>query len=346
MLLTRVGENMKKTFAALSLALSALFFVGCSCSSATILSFNELWGGDLDNYTETFVYDVNSTVDYNEHGHTYTISEELKDLTFSITGTYAVENKIINKTSSDIPSEVKSSELFSKNTANLIRTKTALNLSATYTLNNKTENSLDTITTEAYYYNVSSAFAPIYVKREFKYSNPSVNSSSLKLNEYAGSDVTLYSENTYSIKQTAGENTVEKEYEYTYKSVIDNASLFLALRNKTLEKDGTYNIPVVVPAYGSAQNILISRYIATEKTVNLKLNGEDKEIKFNVRGISFLVNSVNGSGTSQIVFVQDEKVEGLANKSIIVSHVEPLVEYSGFRRLGALIYTLKEASIN
>lgn len=337
---------MKKTFAALSLTLAAIFSVGCSCDGATILNFNELWGGDADNYTETFIYDVYSTADYNEHGHTYTLSEELTDFSFTITGTYSVENKIINKTSSDIPEEVKNSDLFTKNIANLIRTKTVLDLSATYTLKEKTETSADSIITEAYYYNVSAAFAPIFVKREFKYSNPYITSSALSLAEYAGSDTTLYTENKYTIAKTTGEDTRETEYEYTYKSVIDNASLFMALRNKSLEKDASYVIPVVVPAYGEAQNLLVSRYITTEKTADVKLNGEDKQIKFNVRGISFLVNSVNGSGTSQIVFVQDGATDGLNNKSIIVSQVEPLVEYSGFRRLGALIYTLKEATIN
>ena len=118
----------------------------------------------------------------------------------------------------------------------------------------------------------------------------------------------------------------------------------MALRNKSLEKDASYVIPVVVPTYGEAQNLLVSRYITTEKTANVKLNGEDKQIKFNVRGLSFSVNPVSSPGTSQLVFVQDDATEGLSNKSIIVSQVEPL--YSGFGSLGALIYTLKEATIN
>ena len=64
---------------------------------------------------------------------------------------------------------------------------------------------------------------------------------------------------------------------------------------------------------------------------------------FAVKGMSFGVNSTNSSGIKQLAFVQNGESGGI-NKSLIIEYAEPLVEYSGFNKMGALVYTLKSAT--
>ena len=188
------------------------------------------------------------------------------------------------------------------------------------------------------------SFAPVYTEREFDYAYPSVLQGDFKLTELKGKDYTEFSEEKYTVRTEYNDNDAkETEYKYDFKTLIDNSSLFLAIRNKKIDKEASYSMPVVHPSYGAVQTIKLTHFADMEKETTFDYNGQATAVNFTVKGISFGVSSSNASGTPQLVFVQDGEKNGI-NKSLMISYVEPLVEYSSFNKLGALVYTLKSAA--
>ena len=323
-----------------------LVFTGCSCSNEATLSFDNLWGGKSIGYKESLSYSVAYSSDYAENNFSFVKADELSSLTVNISGTYTEENEIISKQDASIPQKVKDSAIFNSidYTPSIIRSVTKLNLTAVYTMGDKTETSEDFISSESYFYNVDDSFAPIYTEREIDYKYPYVTSNGIYLNELKGKDYTEYADKKYVVYTEYGEGKeTETEYEYTLKTIIDNSSLLLALRNKNIDLDTSYLASVVHPAYEKAQSLTIKRFADLNKTINFNYNGEEKTIDFAVKGLSFGMNSTNNSGLKQLVFVQNGEKENI-NKSLIVEYVSPLVEYSGFYKMGALVYTLNGAT--
>lgn len=341
---------MKKTFLSVILALLLSFTVGCSCSETPELGFTNLWKGETEGYKETLEYSVRYSSDYAEYGVSFVKSDALSALNADISGTYTVVNEILSKANAEIPAEVKNNEIFKIQTADgtVVKSVTELNLHAEYSLGDKTVTSDDVISTTAYFYNTP-FFSPIYTEREFSYTMISVAKNELASGILVGKDSVEYSKDKYKIiKQyrnaaDAETETDEKEYKYEYRTLIDNAALFLALRNKNIQKDATYNLPTVHPSYGEKQILALKHFADVEKEITFNFNGEDKTVKFSANGVSFSVNSANSSGTPQVTFIQSAAKDGV-DKSLLIEYVEPIVEYGSFARLGALVYTLSQAT--
>lgn len=336
---------MKKIFISIIAALLSLVFSGCSCSEAAILSFDNLWGGAAISYKESLVYSVAYKSDYAEFDYSFVKSAELSGLTIEISGTYTVDNEILSKENPSIPQTVKDNEIFKIESPSVVKSTTKLDLTASYSLSDKTETSVDHIYTTAYYYNNDYSFAPIYVERELSYSYPYFSDGQIHLAKLEGNDVTEYATGKYTvgIKYGKAEEFTKTEYEYGYKTLIDNSALFMALRNKKVAKDESYSVPVVHPSYGKESTLNVKHFADTEKEITFTLNGEEKAVSFAVQGVSFVVNSVKSSGTPQVVFVQNGESGGI-NKSLVVNYIEPLVEYGFNNKIGALVYTLTSAN--
>ena len=333
---------MKKVVLSLIFAIFMLVFTGCSCSDAALLSFENLWGGKTIGYKESLTYSVAYSSDFAEFGYSFAKSPNLEALSIEISGTYTIDNEILSKEDPTIPQAVKNNEIFKIESPSVIKSTAKLELTASYSLLGKTQTSNDHIYTTAYFYNEDYAFAPIYTEREINYGNPYVSGGEILLNTLKGEDFTEYSSEKYTVRTNYGEAT-ETEYKYTYKSLIDNSALFMALRNKNIDKDATYSVPTVSPAYGNATTLNLKHFDNTEKGITFTYNGEEKTLTFNTRGISFVVNSLNSSGTPQLVFVQEGEKDGI-NKSLIVNYVAPLIEYGSLDKYGALVYTLTDAT--
>lgn len=346
---------MKKTVLSIALALITLLFTGCSCSGAAVLSFDGLWGGKNDGYKETLLYSVEYKADYSEFSYSFVKSSDLSGVSIEITGTYTVENEILSTQSPDIPETVKNFETFSTEMTSVVKSTAKLELTASYTLGDDTKTSEDRIYSISYFYNDDAAFAPVYTEREFDYQYPYIINGEIKLSLIEGKDITEYfSKDKYKITKEyrnakdAEYEKQENEYEYNYRGVIDNSALLLATRNKTIEKDASYTIPVVHPSYGQVSNLSLKHFEDTEKRITFDYNGEEKTVNFNLKAMNFVVYPTNSgcdtsSGTPQLVFVQNGEIDGI-NKSLMVEYVAPLVEYSGFNKIGALAYTLKSAT--
>ncbi len=335
---------MKKIIIPFILAL-CLLFSGCSCAGETYLEFSSAWGGTSTGYSETLVYDVEYKSDYAGDGKSYTIDESIKDLNSQIVGTYVVNTRILSAVDSSIPENVKQSEVFKNNPSTVIAIKTMLSLSATYAYGQAVENSLDTIETETYICSFDYALAPIYSESNFDYGIIRINEG-LTVERLKGKNTAIYQGSSYKtatiIDDESGEKTVsENEEDYTLKTLIDSNQLLFAIRNLKLDLEQTKVIPTVHPTYNEAKEISVSRFCDSERTVNL--NGESKVFK--VSGISYRLNSVDAAGYEQLVFVQNTAVDGVENKALIVSYVEPLVEYAAYKMTGAMVYSLKTISI-
>lgn len=337
---------MKKYLLSFILAIFMLVFTGCSCSGAVILDFSNLWGGNTIGYKESLTYSVEYVNEYAEFGYSFSKSDDLSGLTVEISGSYTVNNEILAVTDESIPEPVKNSDLFTvgSSISSVIKTVATLNLNSSYSFSGKTEVSEDKMVTTAYYFNYDNSFAPIYVAREINYSIPYLAAGGVNIQTVKGSDCTEYSKEKYVISTNYGEQgQKDAEYEYEFKSLIDNSAIFMAIRNKNIDKDATYSIPTVTPAYGKATTLNVKHFDNTVKKITMNYNGTEKTADFSLQGISFVVNSLSSSGTPQLVFVQNGDTDGIKN-SLIVNYVEPLVEYGGLLKYGALIYTLISAT--
>lgn len=336
---------MKKFVIALLICVACVFS-GCSCAGESYLEFSSLWGGQTTGYAETLVYDVKLEEDYNKDGKSFTKDSNLQSLSSNVIGEYTVSTMILPKLSNDLPAEVKSSAVYESTPSSIICIKAELLLNATYSFNGKTEQSEDKIVSEVYFCSFDYALAPIYSKSEFDYGIIRV-AEELSMERIIGCNTVLYGDSTYKTavktkEDKDGEYTIasENEEKYTPKTLIDSNQLLFVIRNLKLDLEGTTVIPAVHPTYSEEKDLSITRFCDTQRTVSL--NGQD--VVFKTSGISYKINSMEASGFNQLVFVQNAEANGIANKALIVSYVEPIVEYNAYKSLGAMEYTLKSFS--
>ncbi len=326
----------------------ALLFSGCSCSGESYLEFSSAWGGKTTGYTETLVYDVKLEENYNKDGKSFVKDADLQELTSNVFGEYTVTTSILPKLSNELPNEVKTSAVYEGTPSSVVSIKTVLSLSATYTLNGKTETSTDRIVSETYFCSFDYALAPIYSKSEFDYGVIKVTDE-LILERLIGCNTVLYGGSSYKTA-TKTKNPAEEEYtvinenelKYTPKTLIDSSQLLFVIRNLSLDLDGTKVIPTVHPTYSESKSLSITHYCDTQRTVNV--NGQD--LVFKASGVSYKINSMEASGYNQLVFVQSAEAGDIPNNALILSYVEPIVEYNAYKFLGAMEYTLKSASFS
>ena len=343
---------MKKLFLPLVLCLSFLFAFG-GCSQETTLEFADAWGSYGIGYEETLVYDVNYKDDFNKDGYNFTKHADLKGLTYSSVGEYAVETKVISKSNDMLPDAVKNSAVFSSAPTSVISVTTVLTLSTECSAEGgETHAYTETITSKSYFCNADYSFAPIYAKGEYDY-NVLYYKNGLTLSNVKGSYENFYGDKNYTIVKKAiasdGAETVdEQNYEYTPRSVIDNTSLLFALRNVSYKKKSAANIPTVSPSYGTAQKIKATYLDDVNKTINLAVNNENKgEVTFLSKVVSFLINSSDQAGSAQLLYIENGATDATGkNRSLILSYVSPIAEYSAYNKIGCMEYTLKSANFN
>lgn len=361
---------MKKSIVAITLALVLLLFGGCSCNQKTILSFNKGWDANesssvSNRTTETAVYKVSYTEDF-ESGdkYTYKKSDTLKEvLSMAVDGTYSYEIKVIDQ--SDLTEKAKQSELITSSTATekpaVIHLTTEFNVNSTYTPKNgtpQTEN--DIIKTDSFFFRTDLSLAPIYSITEYMSSAVALKTE----NETTVPEITvykfvksiIYNNASYTIKTFdydayQANNQVEPietaDYEYTYRTVIDNSALLFATRNVEIADEGYKSLPVVSYTYGEALNLKFTNYLDGSENITVKINqAQEKALSVAVDRIAFGIDATN-TGREQLVFIQkeavkEEQTEILKDKALMIKYVEPLTDYSSYNCLGALVYTLSE----
>jgi hypothetical protein len=319
---------------------------GCSCSSATPLSFKKNWdptGTATFGHTETYVYDVNFTTDFAEDGFNYKQSSTVSDLvSVNFTGgLYTLTLTVCSKTDLD---KNASSDLFEGLTDfEIYHLVSEFTINSHYTLRNGlTYSYQEFVKTESYSLDVNNSLAPIYSFTENKFSGLAINGEEVVVNKLHYTSETNYHKDDYTLVQkTFGWDDditatplaqTSNEYGYTFKSIIDNNTLLFALRNLSLEQGSAKNIPVVSGSYGSAQDLSVS----FDAVQTVKVNETD----YSTKRVAFGKSSTTEAGQKQLAYIQNNVTA--TNSALMIKMVTPIAEYgSAYANLGALVYTLR-----
>ena len=336
---------MKKLTLVIVLILT-LLLSGCSCGGRTVLKFDSKWGGNNVGYTEQLTYTVKYADDYTFGGYDFTKTNTLPTLQISASGTYVVKNEILSLSSTNIAEEVKSSPLVS-GMPYVIKSSTLLTLSIDYSLEGTEYSCEEFIATEGYFCPPEGALAPIISAEYYDYSLPKISEKFI-LERVVGENVITYGQENYTTVQKlldaeTGElvTKTERTFNYEPKTVIDNTSFLFSLRNLDFTNITETIIPVVHSTYGEAQDLRVNKFENSDLTLDLTIDGQtNTQLTIPTNVIKYAVSSDDKAGANQIIFVQNNATSQLTNNALIVKYVSPFSDYDGFRKLGALVYTL------
>lgn len=337
---------MKKIIISIALAFS-LLIAGCSCSSATPLSFQKNWdptGTATFGHTETYVYDVAFSKDFVEEDFNYKQANGLSDIVdVNFTnGLYTVNLTVCDK--ADLTKNT-STDLFEGLTGyELYRITSEFTITSTYTPKNGTPVSFNEyVKTDCYSLDINNSLAPIYSFTENKFSSIAITGTEVDINKLHYTVETNYYKDSYVMVQksfgfdddisSATPTAVkENEYGYTFKSVLDNNQLLFAIRNLSLEQGTSKEIPVISGAYGSSKGIAV----LFDNVQTVKIG----EKEYSTKRVSFGRSSSTEQGQKQLAYIETSATT--TTKSLLVKYVTPLAEYgSAYANLGALVYTLR-----
>ncbi len=327
-----------------------LLLSGCSCGGKTELKFESKWGGNTVGYTEQLTYEVNYSDDYTFGGVDFTKTNTLPTLNITAIGSYVIKNEVLSLSSNALPEEVKTSSLV-LSMPYVIKSTSLLTLVINYTLEGTEYSSVDMLSTETYFCPPEGSLSPVLTKESYAYSLPKI-SDTFVLDRVVGQNQVTYGQEKYKTVQivmdeSTGEEKgrTEKSFSFEPKTVIDNSSFLFSMRNLDYKTIAEYVIPVVHPTYGKSQDLRVSKFENSDIKLDLNVNGETlNQLTIPTNAIKYAIASENKSGANQLLFVQNSAVNGLADKALIVRYVSPFSDYDGFRKLGALIYTLESVT--
>ena len=351
---------MKKLTLSLISLIVCLCFMLSGCSKPAILSFSQAYLGDNTNtIKEQLTYQVKYQQNFGtEFTKDTSITSDIID--FDYQGTYTLsweatsslpeKSSLFEKT---ISGNVASLE---KNTFYLL--KSNLQITATY---NKINNQVpevttyeDYILTETYFVSRNNSFAPIHSETDAKYSFIATSGSVATIGQTNYSFYVTYNKDFYTTytKLKDDQDFTKQTHKYNYRTIIDNNQLIFLLRNLTIETDDTAELLAVSMQYGQPTELTIKnrggsqiRYAQGETlTINgTAFDSQDQnttEERVPVNQLGFLVNSIQGAGKEQIVFIQSGKAGNLPNTALPIQYIQPLVAQTSYKSLGVMSYKL------
>ncbi len=360
-----------------------MLFGGCSCTSMPTLSFTEgFLGNDKTTIKETLIYSVKNEDNFGtEFKKDSAITDAL--IKYDYQGTFELTWESIKtipypedlknpkpEELSGLLGNVISSNVMDVYATNYYKLTSKLELTASYpTINGKVNQEkpvvTDVIQTETYFANRIDSFAPIYTETVANYTNIIIVGDSAGVTFSNYSAYTEYSKKSYTIHTKVGKETTftSNKYDYSYKTVIDNAQLLFLIRNLDFSRSNTLSLPTVSYQYGEAVNLTIKsrsgsqvEYLNpahadfdTNSTDVLKYNGalmtaEADQVLYKVpaQRIGFLVDSTTAAGVEQTVFVQSKVAGDLSHTALPLQYVCPLTTLNTYQSLGVLSYKLME----
>ncbi len=339
---------MKRKFTAILLFLISIFvFSGCSCTGETVLSFSSAFsdGNNVQpGYTQTLTYKVN----YQEKNDFYQKSSSINADYLSFTygeGTYVQTLEVL----SSLPAleDGKTSDISTKLSGKSVYSfKTMLTLPLSYTKGGVTTEKIDYIYSEILFCPQELSFAPIYAKTESVNTILLFGAQSADAITQETTYTTLYNLSSYQIKGVSKQITdngvtetpIDKNVEYTFRTVIDNAALMFLIRNNVLSVNAQGSIKVVAFNYDEPKDLVFTNVSTNTLPVNFSYDGNETQ-SATLSKYEFSILDGNQAGMSQYYFLQ-EKVEGANFNSILVRYVEPLIELNSISCLGSLVYEL------
>ena len=342
---------MKKLFTTvLALSLSLILLILSGCTGELPLTFNNAFNGAQEpdsSYRETLTYSV-SYGEYEDIANFYLIKKE--DFDFSAMGEYKTTFETVTK--NDLPASAIATDIdLTAGTGNIYHVSSKLMLNTKYLVNGKGSGDyVDTLESEIYFLPSGMSFAPIYsnvVQKSTILSAENTDGRPVYTVSVIENQITiLYNQSSYKITYKSGENAVENNYGYAFKTIIDNAELLFALRNVTVDKDVSTNLPVVSASYGEAKTLSISNVSEFESNVNLLVNGTTVSEKINVNKLKFNLNGNKNTGISQYLTVQKSASANIPSKTLITEYAHALMCYGTNAVTGALIYKLVSAEFS
>lgn len=360
---------MRKKLSAIALAamLSLTCLAGCG-SGKSVLVYNNAFAGGGETgsvskdppvgYYETLSYKVFSDEKNYAYKRDSAIGEDV--LKYGIEGTYLISLSVDDS----LPEEIKSeADNLIESSGKVYRLSSELKLNAKYSIKNKGEYTHeDVIRSVCYFLPYTESFAPIYAKTESDYTIVSGGKDSASLAAVKSfSEVKYFADNydissrsvQYAVPTAADEEQkdLEKEtlttnrYDYSFKTVADNAQLLFVIRNVKAEKDKTFVLPTVSPAYGTSTDLAIKNLQEFDEVATLLYNGAKFTGKIKLKELAYYVNSQNNTGSRQLVYIQKSEAKDddnivIYDRALPVRMVSPLSAYGSFTRLGSLVYIL------
>ena len=259
---------MAVTLGVMFLMLSAC---SCSCGGAATLSFTSAWNtaNKQIGYKETSVYKVEHDTKFVTGSYDYSMSDEaatqlenellkFDDGTCTITLEVLPKNKLAEATGF-------TSNILDENVTQIIHMTSDFAITSHYMYKEGDEEASfkaynDSIKMDVYFVDDSS-FAPLYAVQESKYAYLHTDTG---INEVHFKNEFLYSKTKYTINaynMETDEVNASRDYNYTYKSAVDNTQLLFLLRNLSLSGDTTaVGVPTVSATYGRPETLSMGRF--------------------------------------------------------------------------------------
>lgn len=334
---------MKKNIISLSMALAlsfCAFLSGCACSDNSQLAFN------LALETEKLTY----TVEYSEHY----VDSYKKDPTVTADfnygkGIYVTECQKVTDRSA-ITSDIKES----LNEMDIYKYTSDFGIDIQYTVGDKTYSHRETISTLIYLAPSGMSLAPLYATENAEYVMFADGDSGAQASILKSQTETFYNKSEYvqskkyqyfkpddEIAFTDATDTENKE-NYTFRSTIDNAELYLAMRGLSIAENASTVMSVVSPSFKDPSKLKITNNGRTSETFDIEYNGTALSESISYVDLSFRLSDVNASGKTQNVFIQADGTANLPNLKIPLKFAKPLFLYGNIKTMGCLVFTISE----
>ncbi|MBO5714244.1 MAG: hypothetical protein J6R83_02345, partial [Clostridia bacterium] len=336
---------MRKSIIALILAILMVTALlgGCSCIGESPINFNnKFYGADISGdppagYKETLTYKVTYSAQHPEgigrspflQNASFDFKDGLYVSTLETVTTlpYGIQSDIID----NLPVDAKT----------LYKLTTKLSITSCYQgLTDGDKEYQDFIESTVYFCSYRLSYAPIYSFVKTDYSLFFYSEDGCSVGKLQSERTINYSQEKYVITEKVGEEVTTSEYEYKFRTIIDNAQLLFALRNIDVVADNNFYLPTVSYAYGQAKNLLVQNKTQTYTPVEITNNGVLVDEDIPITTLSFMINDTTKAGVSQFVSIQKASSNGLAFNSLLYSYVEPISEYGQMLTMGCLEYTL------
>ena len=337
---------MKKflvTAASLILAFCMLLS-GTGCSKTILLSFSNAFndGKDPNNLKETITYTVEHVDNYGDGliKKDADLTDDVLEFEFK-NGSYVQTLETLSFLPDSVETDIDTDD------TKILKLTGKLSIDFIYVEDGEEKTHNDVIETETYFLLAGMSFAPLYssVKSNFSLVSVTETETVVVQNEYTA--ITEYNKETYTVTKTSGDEELENEYEYDFRTAVDNTQLLFIARSLSLEEEASANVPFISPVYGEPKELTFKNQAAQSTEVNVSYNGGEKvEETLASNNLSFFVNQTKHAGSAQFVVVQDAESDNFGNRSIPLIYAETLTTYGSFMSMGALVYTVSEISVS
>ena len=353
---------MKKKFVAFSVLAVLLLSVlsACSCSNTPLLAFSSGFAGDgapSGGYSQTITYKVEYKTDEDGYRRDEKFPSDKIQLEYGEgvaeyslkvgSGYYGIETDI-----KDIGETFASSKVYKLDFSFTIPLK--------ITVDGKTADSEEKITSKTYFLPSDLSFAPLYSLTESEYYVVSLGDNAAAASKLKQRNEIVYNKEEYTVKtqneylgflpesEEIKEDTKVATCDYSFRKVIDNAQLLFAVRGMTIEAEKSITADVVSYLFNDPQTLSFSNVRQAEITIPVSYNGAAaKDATFKYDEIEFRISSLTAAGTAQKVFVQSAAAGDIPNLKLPIMYIQPLQSMGGnFATYGCLKFTLKEVEIN